>query len=46
MIACVSPAASNADESANTLRYAQRARSIQNLATQHTAASPGRYFFQ
>ena len=37
MIACASPADSNADESINTLRYAQRARSIQNLATQHSS---------
>jgi hypothetical protein len=37
MIACASPADCNADESINTLRYAQRARSIQNLATQHSS---------
>lgn len=30
MIACVSPADINYDESVNTLRYAQRARSIKN----------------
>ena len=30
MIACVSPAGSNYDESLNTLKYADRARKIQN----------------
>jgi kinesin family protein 4/21/27 len=30
MIACVSPADVNLEESLNTLRYADRARSIQN----------------
>lgn len=32
-IACVSPAASNFEETLNTLRYANRARNIQNSAT-------------
>jgi hypothetical protein len=32
MVACVSPADSNAEESINTLRYASRARNIQNSA--------------
>lgn len=30
MIACVSPADSNIEETINTLRYAQRARKIKN----------------
>ncbi len=30
MIACVSPAGSNSEETANTLRYADRARKIKN----------------
>ncbi|KAJ1424769.1 P-loop containing nucleoside triphosphate hydrolase [Sesbania bispinosa] len=33
MIACVSPADSNAEETLNTLKYANRARNIQNKAT-------------
>lgn len=32
MIACVSPSGSNTDESLNTLRYANRAKNIQNKA--------------
>ena len=32
MIACVSPAASNAEETENSLRYANRAKNIQNRA--------------
>ena len=43
MLACVSPADSNAEESINTLRYASRARSIQNAAVQNiveTALAP------
>ena len=36
MIACVSPSDSNFEESLNTLRYAQRARSIQNKAVVNT----------
>jgi hypothetical protein len=32
MIACVSPSGSNTDESLNTLRYANRAKNIQNRA--------------
>jgi hypothetical protein len=36
MIACVSPADSNFEESLNTLRYAQRARSIVNKAVINT----------
>lgn len=31
MLACVSPADSNIDETVNTLRYADRARKIKNL---------------
>ncbi|KAI5404492.1 Kinesin-like protein KIN-4C, variant 3 [Lathyrus oleraceus] len=33
MIACVSPADSNAEETLNTLKYSNRARNIQNKAT-------------
>lgn len=33
MIACVSPAESNYDETLNTLKYASRAREIQNKPT-------------
>jgi hypothetical protein len=33
MIACVSPADSNAEETLNTLKYANRARNIQNKPT-------------
>jgi len=42
MIACVSPADSNVEESLNTLRYAQRARSIKNSAVRNvvTVMSP------
>lgn len=36
LIACVSPAAIHADESLNTLRYAERTRSITNAAKQNT----------
>ena len=36
MIAAISPADSNFDETLNTLRYAQRARSIQNKAVVNT----------
>jgi len=32
MIACISPADSNAEETINTLRYADRARKIKNKA--------------
>lgn len=39
MIACISPADSNMEETVNTLRYAQRARGIQNNATQNLLAS-------
>eukprot|EP00466_Bigelowiella_natans_P005292 jgi/Bigna1/75626/fgenesh1_pg.36_\ len=35
MIACVSPADSSFDETINTLRYASRARNIQNTLTQN-----------
>ena len=36
MIACVSPADTNLEESCNTLRYAQRARRIRNKAVVNT----------
>ena len=35
MVACVSPASSNAEESTNTLRYAERARNIKNAAVRN-----------
>ena len=35
LLACVSPAESNVDESINTLRYASRARKITNTATRN-----------
>lgn len=35
LLACVSPASCNVEESVNTLRYASRARKIQNTATQN-----------
>lgn len=35
MVACVSPAESNVEESINTLRYAERARNIKNNATRN-----------
>ncbi len=35
MLACVSPADSNFDETVNTLRYASRARNIQNAVVQN-----------
>ena len=35
MVACVSPAESNVEESTNTLRYAERARNIKNNATRN-----------
>ena len=35
MVACVSPAESNVEESVNTLRYAERARNITNNATRN-----------
>mmetsp|Transcript_4425 Transcript_4425/g.8593 ORF Transcript_4425/g.8593 Transcript_4425/m.8593 type:complete len:903 (-) Transcript_4425:80-2788(-) len=38
MIACVSPADDNIEESTNTLRYAERARSIQNDAKRNVIA--------
>jgi hypothetical protein len=33
MVACVSPAESNYDETLNTLKYASRAREIENTPT-------------
>jgi len=39
MVACVSPADSNSEESLNTLRYAQRARNIKNSAVRNVVAS-------
>ena len=35
MVACISPADSNVEESINTLRYAQRARNIKNSAVRN-----------
>lgn len=40
MVACVSPADSNTEESINTLRYASRARSIQNSAVKNIVQAP------
>ncbi len=39
MVACVSPADSNIDESINTLRYAERTRSIKNTAVRNVVAT-------
>ena len=40
MVACVSPADSNIDETVNTLRYAERTRSIKNAAIRNVVATP------
>jgi hypothetical protein len=39
MVACISPADSNVEESVNTLRYAQRTRNIQNTARRNVVAT-------
>ena len=39
MIACVSPAPANVEESVNTLRYAERTRNIKNLAVRNVVSS-------
>ena len=39
MVACISPADSNVEESINTLRYAQRTRNIQNSAKRNVVAA-------
>ena len=39
MVACVSPASFNLDQTNNTLRYASRARKIQNKLKQNVAYS-------
>jgi hypothetical protein len=39
MIACISPAPTNVEETINTLRYATSARSIQNTATRNVVRS-------
>ena len=39
MVACVSPASFNLDQTINTLRYASRARKIQNKLKQNVAFS-------
>ena len=39
MVACVSPADSNVEESINTLRYAERTRSIKNSAVRNVLAT-------
>jgi hypothetical protein len=39
MVACISPADTNVDETANTLRYAERTRSIQNSAVRNVVAA-------
>lgn len=38
MVACVSPSDSNADETINTLRYAERTRNIKNSAVRNVVA--------
>jgi len=40
MVACISPADTNVDETVNTLRYAERTRSIQNSAVRNVVATP------
>jgi Kinesin motor domain/SAP domain len=40
MVACVSPADSNLEESVNTLRYATRTRNIKNSAVRNVVAKP------
>ena len=39
MIACISPAQSNVEESINTLRYAERTRNIKNSAVRNTVST-------
>lgn len=39
MIACISPAESNAEETINTLRYAERTRNIKNSAVRNVVGS-------
>jgi kinesin family protein 4/21/27 len=39
MVACISPADSNVEESINTLRYAQRARNIKNSAVRNVVVN-------
>lgn len=39
MVACISPADSNVEESINTLRYAQRARNIKNSAVRNVVVT-------
>jgi len=41
MIACISPAESNIEESINTLRYAERTRNIKNSAVRNVVSSGG-----
>jgi len=41
MIACISPAESNIEESVNTLRYAERTRNIKNSAVRNVVSSGG-----
>lgn len=40
MVSCISAVDQDADETVNTLRYASRARSIRNTATQHLIKDP------
>ena len=40
MVACASPADTNIDETVNTLRYAERTRSIKNSAVRNVVATP------
>jgi hypothetical protein len=39
MVACISPADSNVEESVNTMRYAQRARNIKNSAVRNVVVT-------
>eukprot|EP00956_Cyclotella_meneghiniana_P027653 scaffold62518_cov17-Cyclotella_meneghiniana.AAC.1 len=41
MIACISPAETNAEETMNTLRYAERTRNIKNTAVRNVVMSGG-----
>ena len=41
MVACISPAESNIEESTNTLRYAERTRNIKNSAIRNVVSTGG-----
>jgi len=46
MLACVSPADSNIDETVNTLRYADRARKIKNLPILNKVRKKNYFFWK